>query len=359
MTIVLYNVLDIQSIRLKEVVPMNILLTGGAGFIGSHTCVELLNSGYGVVIADDLSNSKIQVIDRIEEITGKRPVFYKIDVSDKPALDVVFKENDIDAVVHFAGYKAVGESCTKPLKYYRNNLDTTLTLLELMEKYDVNSFIFSSSATVYGADAPVPYTEGMQTGGCTNPYGWTKYMIEQILKDASAANEKLSVVLLRYFNPIGAHSSGKIGEDPSGIPNNLLPYITQVASGKLSELGVFGNDYETHDGTGVRDYIHVCDLADGHVLSVKYAAEHKGVQEINLGTGVGYSVLDVVNAFEQANDIKIPYAIKPRRDGDLPEYYADASKALKLLGWSAKRDLKAMCRDSWNWQKNNPNGYEY
>ncbi len=336
---------------------MNILLTGGAGFIGSHTCVEFINSGYDVVIADDLSNSKPKVIDRIEEITGKRPKFYKVDVSDRLAAEQIFKENKIDAVVHFAGYKAVGESCAKPLMYYRNNIDSALTMLELMEEYGVNSFIFSSSATVYGADADIPYVEGMPTGGCTNPYGWTKHMIEQILRDAAAANEKLSVILLRYFNPIGAHPSGKIGEDPSGIPNNLLPYITQVASGRLKELGVFGNDYDTHDGTGVRDYIHVCDLADGHVLAAEYASKHRGVEEINLGTGVGYSVLDVVNAFEQANDIKIPYVIKPRRDGDLPEYYADAKKAGEVLGWSAKRDLKTMCRDSWNWQKNNPNGY--
>ncbi len=337
---------------------MNILLTGGAGFIGSHTCVEFINSGYDVVIADDLSNSKPKVIDRIEEITGKRPKFYKVDVSDRLAAEQIFKENKIDAVVHFAGYKAVGESCAKPLMYYRNNIDSALTMLELMEEYGVNSFIFSSSATVYGADADIPYVEGMPTGGCTNPYGWTKHMIEQILRDAAAANEKLSVILLRYFNPIGAHPSGKIGEDPSGIPNNLLPYITQVASGRLKELGVFGNDYDTHDGTGVRDYIHVCDLADGHVLAAEYASKHRGVEEINLGTGVGYSVLDVVNAFEQANDIKIPYVIKPRRDGDLPEYYADAKKAGEVLGWSAKRDLKTMCRDSWNWQKNNPNGYD-
>lgn len=336
---------------------MNILLTGGAGFIGSHTCVELLNSGYDVVIADDLSNSKIQVIDRIEKITGKRLRFYKVDVADKSEFEAVFAENKIDAVVHFAGYKAVGESCKKPIMYYRNNIDATLTLLELMEKYGVNNFVFSSSATVYGADADIPYIESMPTGGCTNPYGWTKFMIEQILRDSAAANENLSVVLLRYFNPIGAHESGLIGEDPNGIPNNLLPYITQVAMGKLEKLGVFGNDYETHDGTGVRDYIHVSDLADGHVLSIEYAKNHKGVEAINLGTGVGYSVLDVVKAFEQANNLEIPYVIKPRRDGDLPEYYADAKKAKELLGWNAKRDLQTMCRDSWNWQKNNPNGY--
>lgn len=336
---------------------MNILLTGGAGFIGSHTCVELLNSGYDVVIADDLSNSKINVIDRIEKITGKRPKFYKVNVTDKTEFEAVFAENSIDAVVHFAGYKAVGESCEKPVMYYRNNIDATLTLLELMEKYDVNNIVFSSSATVYGADADIPYIESMPTGSCTNPYGWTKLMIEQILRDSAAANKNLSVVLLRYFNPIGAHESGLIGEDPNGIPNNLLPYITQVAMGKLEKLGVFGDDYNTHDGTGVRDYIHVSDLADGHVLSIEYARSHEGVEVINLGTGVGYSVLDVVKAFEQANNLEIPYVIKPRRDGDLPEYYADAKKAKKLLGWSAKRDLQTMCRDSWNWQKNNPNGY--
>lgn len=339
-------------------IPLNVLLTGGAGFIGSHTCVELLSSGYDVVVADDLSNSKIKVIDRIEQIVGKRPRFYKVDVSDKSALEVVFQENKIDAVVHFAGYKAVGESCEKPLKYYRNNIDSTLTLLELMEKYKVNSFVFSSSATVYGADAPIPYVEGMQTGGCTNPYGWTKFMIEQILRDTAAGNEDFSVVMLRYFNPIGAHESGKIGEDPNGIPNNLLPYITQVAMGRLEQLGVFGDDYDTHDGTGVRDYIHVSDLADGHVLAIEYALRNKGACEVNLGTGSGSSVLDVIKAFEQANGVKIPYIIKPRRDGDLPEYYADASKAKELLGWSAKRDLQKMCKDSWNWQKSNPNGYE-
>lgn len=337
---------------------MNILLTGGAGFIGSHTCVELIKSGHNVVIVDDLSNSKIKVIDRIEDITGTRPAFYQVDVADRQKFEAVFKENKIDGVVHFAGYKAVGESCKKPVMYYRNNIDTTLTLLELMQEYDVKNLVFSSSATVYGADADIPYIESMSTGGCTNPYGWTKFMIEQILKDACAADSGLSVVLLRYFNPIGAHESGKIGEDPNGIPNNLLPYITQVAMGKLEQLGVFGDDYETHDGTGVRDYIHVSDLADGHVLALDYASKHKGVEAVNLGTGVGYSVLDVVKAFEKANDIKIPYIIKPRRDGDLPEYYADAKKAKELFGWSAKRDLEIMCRDSWNWQKNNPNGYE-
>ena len=337
---------------------MEILLTGGAGFIGSHTCVELLNSGYDVVIADDLSNSKIKVLDRIEQITGKRPKFYKIDVADKAALEQVFAGNSIDAVIHFAGFKAVGQSCEQPLMYYRNNLDSTLTLLELMRKYNVKSFVFSSSATVYGSDAAIPYVESMKTGGCSSPYAWTKFMIEQILTDVAAADKDFGVVLLRYFNPIGAHASGLIGEDPNGIPNNLLPYITQVAMGKLEKLGVFGDDYDTHDGTGVRDYIHVSDLADGHVLAIEYAAKHKGVEQINLGTGVGYSVLDVVKAFESANNLKIPYVIKPRRDGDLPEYYSDAHKAEELLGWHAKRDLQKMCADSWNWQKNNPNGYE-
>lgn len=296
------------------------IIDGCAGFIGSHTCVELLNSGYDVVIADDLSNSKIKVIDRIEQITGKRPKFYKIDVADKAVLEPVFAGNSIDAVIHFAGFKAVGQLCEQPLMYYRNNLDSTLTLLELMRKYNVKSFVFSSSATVYCSDAAIPYVESVKTGGCTSPYAWTKFMIEQILTDVAAADKDFGVVLLRYFNPIGAHESGLIGEDPNGIPNNLLPYITQVAMGKLEKLGIFGDDYDTHDGTGVRDYIHVSDLADGHVLAIEYAAKHKGVEQINLGTGVGYSVLDVIKAFESANNLKIPYVIKPRRDGDLPEY---------------------------------------
>ncbi len=334
-----------------------ILCTGGAGYIGSHTCVELANAGYEVVIADNFSHSKPEVLNRLEELCGKRPIFYEIDVADREALDKLFDENDIDAVIHFAGYKAVGESCAKPVMYYRNNLDTTLSLLEVMKKHNVNNIVFSSSATVYGVPEKVPLTEDMKTG-CTNPYGFTKLMIEQILTDTAAADENMSVILLRYFNPIGAHKSGRIGEDPNGIPNNLLPYITQVAAGKLKELGVFGNDYPTHDGTGVRDYIHVVDLAKGHVKAIEYASAHKGVEIFNLGTGIGYSVLDIVKAFERANDLKIPYTIKPRRAGDVAECYADASKAKNILGWQAQYTLDDMCADSWNWQSNNLNGYD-
>ncbi len=332
---------------------MKILLTGGAGFIGSHTCVEIVEAGHDVVIADDLSNSKPAVLDRLKELTGKEIPFYNIDVADRQKVDEMFAKEKFDAVIHFAGFKAVGESVAKPVMYYRNNIDTTLTLLETMAKYNVNNFVFSSSATVYGVPERVPLVEGMKTG-CTNPYGWTKLMIEQILTDAAVANKELSVVLLRYFNPIGAHESGRIGEDPTGIPNNLLPYITQVAIGKLPQLGVFGNDYPTHDGTGVRDYIHVVDLAKGHVKAIEYAAEHKGTEIFNLGTGTGYSVLDIVKAFEKANNIEIPYVIKPRRDGDIAECYADPVKAKEKLGWQAEKSLEEMCRDSWRWQFNNP-----
>ena len=336
---------------------MKILLTGGAGFIGSHTCVEIVEAGHDVVIADDLSNSKPAVFDRLKELTGKEIPFYHIDVADRQKVDEMFAKEKFDAVIHFAGFKAVGESVAKPVMYYRNNIDTTLTLLETMAKYNVNNFVFSSSATVYGVPERVPLVEGMKTG-CTNPYGWTKLMIEQILTDAAVANKELSVVLLRYFNPIGAHESGRIGEDPTGIPNNLLPYITQVAIGKLPQLGVFGNDYPTHDGTGVRDYIHVVDLAKGHVKAIEYAAEHKGTEIFNLGTGTGYSVLDIVKAFEKANNIEIPYVIKPRRDGDIAECYADPVKAKEKLGWQAEKSLEEMCRDSWRWQFNNPKGYD-
>lgn len=336
---------------------MKILLTGGAGFIGSHTCIELIKAGHEAVIADDLSNSKPAVLERLKELTGKDIPFYNIDVADKEKVDRMFAKESFDAVIHFAGFKAVGESVAKPLMYYRNNLDTTLTLLETMAKYNVSNFVFSSSATVYGVPERVPLVEGMKTG-CTNPYGWTKLMIEQILTDAAAADKNLSVVLLRYFNPIGAHPSGRIGEDPTGIPNNLLPYITQVAIGKLPQLGVFGNDYPTHDGTGVRDYIHVVDLAKGHVKAIEYAGKNKGTEIFNLGTGIGYSVLDIVKAFEKANDIKIPYVIKPRRDGDIAECYADPTKARDVLGWQAEETLENMCKDSWRWQSNNPKGYE-
>lgn len=335
---------------------MKILLTGGAGFIGSHTCVELIEAGYDVVIADNLSNSKPLVLERLKELTGKEIKFYQIDIADKEKMDDMFARENFDAVIHFAGFKAVGESVSKPVMYYRNNLGTTLTLLETMAKHNVNNIVFSSSATVYGVPECVPLVEGMKTG-CTNPYGWTKLMIEQILTDATVANKDLSVVLLRYFNPIGAHKSGKIGEDPTGIPNNLLPYITQVAIGKLPQLGVFGNDYPTHDGTGVRDYIHVVDLAKGHVKAIEYAVKNKGTEIFNLGTGTGYSVLDIVKAFEKANDITIPYAIKPRRDGDIAECYADPVKAKEKLGWQAEKTIEDMCKDSWKWQSENPNGY--
>ena len=328
-----------------------ILLTGAAGYIGSHTAVELLCAGEEVVIADDLSNSEESVIDRIEMITGKRPVFYRGNVADPAFTKRIFRENKICAVMHFAGYKAVGESVAKPLAYYRNNLDTTLTLLETMAESGCGRFIFSSSATVYGMSDDVPFRETAPAGGCTNPYGWTKYMIERILTDAAAANPEMSVVLLRYFNPIGAHESGLIGEKPNGIPNNLMPYITQVAVGQLDHLRVFGDDYPTPDGTGIRDYIHVVDLAKGHLAALRYSGEHRGTEIINLGTGTGYSVLDVIHAFEKANGLRIPYEIAPRRSGDIAVCYADPSKANRLLGWRAEKTLEEMCADSWRWQQ--------
>ena len=337
---------------------MNVLLAGGAGYIGSHTCVELINAGHDVVIADNFSNSCPEAVARVEEITGRKIPLYEADVCDKTAVEKIFSENKIDAVIHFAGLKAVGESCEKPVEYYRNNIDSTLTLLETMKKYGVNNFIFSSSATVYGTPKTVPLVETMPTGSPTNPYGWTKLMMEQILTDTANANPDMSIVILRYFNPIGAHESGRIGEDPNGIPNNLMPYITQVAAGRLKCLGVFGNDYPTHDGTGVRDYIHVVDLAKGHVKAIDYSAKHKGTEIFNLGTGTGYSVLDIVKAFSKVNNIEIPYVIKPRRAGDIAECYADASKAAKILGWTAGKNLEDMCRDSWNWQSHNINGYK-
>jgi UDP-glucose 4-epimerase len=335
---------------------MKILLTGGAGFIGSHTCVELIEAGYDVVIADDLSNSKPLVLERLKELTGKAVKFYQLDIADKEKMDEMFATEGFDAVIHFAGYKAVGESVAKPVMYYRNNIGTTLTLLETMAKYNVNNIVFSSSATVYGVPETVPLVEGMKTG-CTNPYGWTKLMIEQILTDATVADKNLSVVLLRYFNPIGAHESGRIGEDPTGIPNNLLPYITQVAIGKLPQLGVFGDDYPTHDGTGVRDYIHVVDLAKGHVKAIEYASKNKGTEIFNLGTGTGYSVLDMVNSFVSVNNVAVPYVITERRPGDIGTCYADPAKSAEKLGWKAEKNLDDMCRDSWNWQKSNPMGY--
>lgn len=327
-----------------------VLLTGGTGFIGSHIAVELLASGYDVILADDLSNSEESVAARIGEIAGRTPEFYRVDAADRSAMETIFTENAIDAVIHCAGSKAVGESVQKPIIYYRNNLDTTLTLLETMARHGVHRFVFSSSATVYGAGTPAPYREDAPTGGCTNPYGWTKYMIEQMLRDAAAADQGLSVVLLRYFNPIGAHESGLIGEKPNGIPNNLMPYITQVAAGKRERLSVFGGDYPTPDGTGVRDYIHVVDLAKGHVAALRFAETHRGVETVNLGTGRGYSVLEVVHAFEKANGVKIPYVIAPRRAGDLAVCCADTEKAERVLGWRAERGLTDMCRDAWRWQ---------
>ena len=335
---------------------MNILLTGGAGYIGSHTCIELINAGHTAVIADNLCNSKRESINRVEKITGAKIPFYEIDVRDKEALSKVFEENSIDAVIHFAGLKAVGESCEIPLQYYSNNIDSTLILLEVMKKYNCHNIVFSSSATVYGIPERVPLVETMPTS-CTNPYGWTKLMIEQILTDVAKADPELSVVLLRYFNPIGAHESGTIGENPNGIPNNLMPYITQVAVGRRDMLSVFGNDYDTHDGTGVRDYIHVVDLADGHVKALKKIEEKAGVCVYNLGTGNGYSVLDMVKAFSKACGKDLPYKILDRRPGDIATCYADPAKAKAELGWEAKRGLDEMCEDSWRWQSSNPNGY--
>ena len=336
---------------------MTVLVTGGMGYIGSHTCVELLEQGMDVVVVDNLVNSSAEAGKRVEQITGRPLKFYQMDVRDRAGLDRIFTEQKIDCVIHFAGLKAVGESVQKPIEYYRNNLDTTLTLLEVMRAHGVKKIVFSSSATVYGVPETVPLCETMPTKGCTNPYGWTKYMIEQILRDVNVAYPDMSCVLLRYFNPVGAHKSGRIGEDPNGIPNNLMPYISQVAVGKLKQLSVFGNDYPTHDGTGVRDYIHVVDLAKGHVCAIEYAAKHTGAEVINLGTGVGYSVLDMVKAFEKAIGKAVPYVIAPRRAGDVAECYSDPTKAKELLGWTAEHGLEDMCKDSWKWQSENPNGY--
>lgn len=336
---------------------MKILLTGGAGYIGSHTCIELIEAGHEPVIVDNFVNSGPEAIRRVEKITGKSVKWYEADVRDRDAMDRIFSENAFDAVIHFAGLKAVGESVSKPLLYYRNNLDSTLTLCEVMQAHNVKRLVFSSSATVYGLQPTCPYHEGMVSTGCTNPYGWTKYMIEKILEGQVTADPEWSVVLLRYFNPIGAHSSGLIGENPNGIPNNLMPYVTRVAVGSLEKLHVYGNDYKTHDGTGVRDYIHVCDLARGHVCACDYAVAHSGCEIINLGTGNGYSVLDLVHTFMRVNNVDIPYVIDPRRPGDIDENYSDPSKAKELLGWVAEKDLEDMCRDSWNFQKNNPQGY--
>lgn len=335
---------------------MAILVTGGTGYIGSHTVVELLNNNHEVVIVDDFSNSHPTVLDRINELTNKSVSFYEVNLLDKDALTKVFSENDIDAVIHFAGFKAVGESVAIPLNYYNNNVTGTIVLLEVMEEFSVKNIVFSSSATVYGMENEAPFTEDMRTSA-TNPYGYTKVFIEHILNDIAVADKDFSAVLLRYFNPIGAHESGRIGEDPNDIPNNLMPYITQVAVRKLDKLSVFGNDYETHDGTGVRDYIHVVDLAKGHLKALDYSINNTGSQSVNLGTGEGYSVLDVVHAFENANNIDIPYEIVERRPGDIAVGYADPTKAKELLGWEAEYSLEDMCRTSWNWQSNNPNGY--
>ena len=335
---------------------MNILLTGGAGYIGSHTYVELCAKGHNAVIADNFYNSSPVVMKRLEAITGQPVKYYDADVCDREAMDRIFAENAFDAVIHFAGYKAVGESVAKPLMYYRNNLDSALTLCETMQAHGVKRLVFSSSATVYDVSCTPPLEETMPLG-CSNPYGWTKYMIERILTDLAAANPDWSVALLRYFNPIGAHESGTIGEDPVGIPNNLMPYITQVASGRREKLQVFGGDYPTPDGTGVRDYLHVTDLAVGHAMACDYLKTHTGAEAFNLGTGTGYSVLNVVNAFERVTGINIPYEVTPRRPGDLATTYANPAKAKAVLGWQAEKTLDDMCRDSWRWQSQNPKGY--
>ena len=336
---------------------MSVLVTGGTGYIGSHTVVQMIGEGYEPVILDNLDNSCEEVLNRIEKITGKRPRFYQADIRDEKALEEVFSKEDITAVIHFAGLKAVGESVQKPWEYYDNNVGGTLNLLKVMKAHEVKNIIFSSSATVYGDPDTVPITEEMPKKPCTNPYGWTKSMQEEILKDIQFADNAWNVVILRYFNPIGAHPSGLMGEDPKGIPNNLMPYITQVAVGKRERLSVFGNDYPTPDGTGIRDYIHVVDLGNGHTAALKKIEENCGLKIYNLGTGEGYSVLDLVKAFEKASGVTIPYEITARRAGDVAINYADASKAYREMGWKAERDVLTMCRDSWNWQKNNPEGY--
>ena len=337
---------------------MNVLVTGGAGYIGSHTCVELIETGHTPIVIDNLYNSSAKSLERVKEITGVEVKFYEGDVRDEALLNRIFDENEIGAVIHFAGLKAVGESVAKPLAYYDNNLISTMVLARVMGNRGCKKIIFSSSATVYSGDNEMPLRENSKTGNCTNPYGWTKYMCEQILRDIAKADPEWSVVLLRYFNPVGAHKSGKIGEHPNGIPNNLMPFISQTAIGKRKQLSVFGNDYDTHDGTGVRDYIHVVDLAKGHVAAVSYMQENKGEAVFNLGTGTGYSVLDMVKAFETANGIPVPYVIAERRPGDLATCYADPTKSREVLGWTAKHDQTDMCRDTWNWQSQNPNGFD-
>ena len=336
---------------------MNVLVTGGAGYIGSHTCVELLQRDMGVVVVDNLVNSSPKAIERVEQITGKHVDFYVKDVRDREAMNAIFDKHRIDCVIHFAGLKAVGESVAMPLEYYDNNLFSTVTLCEVMRDHGVKNIVFSSSATVYSGDNEMPLREASRTGMCTNPYGWTKYMSEQILRDTAKSDNDWAIVLLRYFNPIGAHSSGLIGEDPRGIPNNLMPFISQVAIGRREYLNVFGDDYDTHDGTGVRDYIHVVDLARGHVAAINYMRQHKGESVFNLGTGNGYSVLDMVHAFEKVTGKKVPYKIAPRRPGDLATVYASPDKSAEELGWKAEYGLEDMCRDTWAWQSKNPMGY--
>ena len=338
---------------------MKILVTGGAGYIGTHTLIELQKAGHETVVVDNLANSQKESLNRVSELLGGVEIpFYKVDIRDREGLNRVFQEHEFDACIHFTGLKAVGESVEKPLEYYENNMSGTFVLLDVMRKHNCKNIIFSSSATVYGDPAVIPITEDCPKGHCTNPYGQTKSMLEQVLIDIQKADPEWNVVLLRYFNPIGAHKSGRIGENPNGIPNNLMPYITQTAVGKRKELGVFGNDYDTPDGTGVRDYIHVVDLATAHVAALKAIADKKGLAIYNIGTGHGYSVLDVVHAFEKANNLKVPYVIKPRRAGDIATCFCDPTKAKIELGWEAKYGIEDMCRDSWNWQKNNPNGYE-
>ena len=337
---------------------MKVLVTGGAGYIGSHTCVELIEAGHEPVVIDNLRNSNSESLKRVKMITGKEVPFYEGDVRNEALLETIFAEHDIACVIHFAGLKAVGESVAKPLEYYENNLCSTMVLARVMSNHGVKKIVFSSSATVYSGDNEMPLRENSKTGNCTNPYGWTKYMGEQILRDLTVADPEWSVVLLRYFNPVGAHASGLIGEHPNGIPNNLMPFISQTAIGKRHHLSVFGNDYDTHDGTGVRDYIHVVDLAKGHVAAISHLMENKGESVFNLGTGTGYSVLDMVKAFETANGIPVPYEIAPRRPGDLATCYADPTKSREVLGWVATKDQTDMCRDTWNWQSKNPNGFD-
>ena len=336
---------------------MSILVTGGAGYIGSHTCVELQQAGYDVVVLDNLSNASEKSLERVKALTGKEVTFYRGDILDRDILNEIMEKEKIDCCIHFAGLKAVGESVVKPWEYYNNNIAGTLTLVDVMRQHGCKNIIFSSSATVYGDPAQIPITEECPKGQCTNPYGWTKSMMEQIMTDLQKAHPEWNVILLRYFNPVGAHESGRIGEDPKGIPNNLMPYISQVAVGKREKLGVFGNDYDTPDGTGVRDYIHVVDLAIGHVKAIHYIFTKPGLDIINLGTGRGYSVLEMVKAFGEACGKEIPYEIQPRREGDIATCYADPAKAWKVLGWKAERGLKEMCEDAWRWQSQNPDGY--